>query len=178
MKQHLTFLLIVLAILAGLAAYTNLHTKGVVEVPTSNVSDVVSSQPDAREVKLYVYNKKKDMDSKGNVLCSPSSVIPVSRMIPWTRTPGKDTINLLLQGHMTDAEKEIGLSTGFPLSGFSLSSATLSGHTLTMQFTDPKNASSGGSCRVTLLRAQLEKTALQFDPITEVRFAPNEVLQP
>jgi hypothetical protein len=49
---------------------------------------------------------------------------------------------------------------------------------LTLEFNDPENKTSGGSCRSGILWAQIKKTAEQFDDVEEVRFQPEELFQP
>jgi hypothetical protein len=67
---------------------------------------------------------------------------------------------------------------GKALEGFALVSSELAGGTLMLTFDDPQNKTSGGSCRVSILRAQIEATAKQFPGVNEVRFVPAELFQP
>jgi len=115
-----------------------------------------SGQASTREVKLYF------VDSNDNPACDASDLEDVRRTIPVTNTPIQDAINLLIQGQLTSAERARGLTTEFPLSSFRLTGANLSGGVLTLSFSDPENKTIGGSCRVNLLRAEIEQTAKQF----------------
>ena len=129
-------------------------------------------------VKLYYYNKTEDEKKFGYVACSEESVLPVERKIFLTSTPIQDTINLLLQGNIFDSEKQSGFSSEFPIDGLILIGANLKDGILTLEFSDSLNKTNGGSCRVGLLRTQIEKTAGQFDGVKEVKLIPEYIFQP
>ncbi|HSE56469.1 MAG TPA: Gmad2 immunoglobulin-like domain-containing protein [Candidatus Paceibacterota bacterium] len=131
-----------------------------------------------KTVRLYYYNKAADKDASGNILCSSKGLVTVSRTIPSSQTPIQDTIRLLLKGELTAAEKAHGITTEFPLSGVTLTGASQNGTTLTLSFKDPLHKTSGGSCRVAVLWAQISATAKQFSGIEQVRFLPEELFQP
>ncbi len=140
----------------------------------------VKFEQKTRKVSLYFYNPLKDKDENGNIKCSEDGILPVEREISITKTPIQDTINLLLKGKdiLTKEEIEQGITTEFPLEGLELKSASLKDGILTLQFDDPYNKTSGGSCRVKILWLQIEKTAKQFDEVKEVKFSPEEIFQP
>lgn len=144
-----------------------------VEIPV-RFSNVVAQ---TREVNLYFYDSGRDRDANGNVLCSAKGLVPVERSIAFTNTPIQDSVKELLKGP-TSVEKLTLTDTEFPLAGVSLSSASLSNGVLTLTFNDPQNKTTGGSCRVTVLSAQIEATAKQFGGVNSVRFAPEDVFQP
>ena len=131
-----------------------------------------------KDIKLFYYNPTLDTDLTGNVLCTDRGLAAVNRTIPVSQTPIQDTIRLLLKGELTAQEKAQGIKTEFPLAGVSLSAASLNNGTLTLTFSDPQQKTSGGSCRVTILREQIEATAFQFPEVKKVQFAPNTVFQP
>ena len=131
-----------------------------------------------RKIQLYYYNQKRDKEIADYIPCSPEAVLPVYREIFLSQTPVQDTINLLLQGNITQEEKEAGFSPIFPLEGVKLVGANLKNGTLTLEFEDPFNKTGGGSCMVSLLWAQIEKTAKQFSEIDEVKFTPEWLFQP
>lgn len=131
-----------------------------------------------RAVKLYFYNAVKDSDQTGNVMCSRQGLASVDRNIPVTQTPIQDTIRLLLKGGITAAERNLGITTEFPLAGVDLKGANLKDGVLTLEFTDPNNRTGGGSCRVGVLWFQIEATAKQFPEVNSVRFTPEELFQP
>ncbi len=130
-------------------------------------------------VNLYYYNSGLDQDESGNIMCSRQGLSQVQRKIPVTQTPIQDTIKLLLKGELTEEERAQGISTEYPLEGFSLEGATsLKDGVLTLKFNDPNNKTGGGSCRVGILWFQIEATAKQFAGIRQVRFSPEELFQP
>lgn len=131
-----------------------------------------------RTVKLYYYNPQLDKYDSGNILCSRQGLVAVERQIPATITPIQDAIKLLITGQLTNAEKAQGITTEYPLEGFSLKGASLNNGVLTLEFQDPNNKSGGGSCRVGILWFQIEATAKQFPEVQSVRFLPEELFQP
>lgn len=137
-------------------------------------------QEDSLKVDLYFYDPSKDTDAEGNVLCSSDSVSPITRYIPLSEDPLEDTLQLLLQGrlNLTEDEKETGVTTEFPLTGLMLIDTSLEEGILTITLDDPQNQTSGGSCRVAILWAQIEATMKQFPEVKEVRFEPEELFQP
>ncbi len=132
----------------------------------------------ARKIDLYYYNSELDKDVAGNIKCSRAGLVAVPREIEVTETPIQDAIELLLAGRLTAEEKSRGISTEYPLAGFSLQSASLDNGVLTLEFNDPNNRTSGGSCRAGILWLQVEATAKQFPEVKEVRFLPVGIFQP
>lgn len=133
---------------------------------------------ETRKIQLYYYNQKRDQEIAEYIPCDPEAVLLVSREIFLSQTPIQNTINLLLQGQVTQEEKEAGFSPMFPLEGVKLVGANLKDGVLTLEFEDPFSKTGGGSCRVRLLWAEVEKTAKQFPEVKEVRFLPEELFQP
>ncbi len=133
---------------------------------------------DTRAVQLYFYNPEKDKDAQGNILCSAKGLVAIERAIPRTTTPLADTIKLLLKGEVTSAERAQGITTEFPVSGFSFVSAAIRNNIATVTFDDSQNRTTGGACRVAVLWAQIEATAKQFPSVTSVQYAPDELFQP
>jgi hypothetical protein len=131
-----------------------------------------------RTIKLYYYNPQLDKYESENILCSRQGLVAVERQIPVTTTPIQDTIRLLISGQLTAAEKAQGITTEYPLEGFSLKGASLSNGVLALEFQDPNNKTGGGSCRVGILWFQIEATAKQFSEVQSVRFLPEELFQP
>lgn len=130
-------------------------------------------------VSLYYYNPELDKDESGNIMCSRQGLVLVQRKIPVTQTPIQDTIRLLLRGELTNEERAQGISTEYPLEGFSLVGVpSFKDGILTLQFNDPNNKTVGGSCRVGILWFQIEATAKQFTGVQQVRFLPEELFQP
>lgn len=130
-------------------------------------------------VKLYFYDSSRDEISPGNPACARKGLVAVERGIV-SDDPIADTINLLLSGNITAEEfTSYDLLNEFPLEGFELADYSLtSDGTLTLTFNDPTGATSGGSCRVSILWYQIEATALQFDEVKKVEYSPEELFQP
>jgi hypothetical protein len=131
-----------------------------------------------RTINLYYYNPDLDKDGTGNTLCSRNGLVAVNREIPLTNTPIQDSINLLISGNITSAEKAQGITTEYPLEGLKLTAASLNNGVLTLAFDDPNFKTGGGSCRVGILWFQIEATAKQFSGVESVRFQPEELFQP
>lgn len=133
----------------------------------------------SQKINLYYYNQAKDQEtSPGAPACSADSVLTVIRELPKTDQPVDETIKMLLKGELTSEEQKAGFSTEFPHPGLKYLGSNLSNGTLTLSFDDPDNFTSGGSCRVKLLWASIEKTALQFPGVNKVEFSPNTLFQP
>jgi hypothetical protein len=142
---------------------------------------VIFSKKQLREISLYYYNPNLDKDENGNILCSKKGIVEIKRKIPISKTPIKDTIELLLKGKQNLTKKDIenGTTTEFPLEGFYLLDINLKPDgTLILNFKDDLNKSLGGSCRVNILRYQIEKTAFQFPEVKKVIFYPEGILEP
>ncbi len=162
--------------------------KGTLVLEKDNPSDLpenadeliipVTFETATRTVKLYYYNQELDEDESGNISCSRAGLVPLEREIPLTKTPMQDAIQLLLQGELTKAERASGITTEYPLEGFSLKGASLNDGVLTLEFSDLNNRTGGGSCRVGILWFQIEATAKQFPEVEQVRFIPEELFQP
>lgn len=135
-------------------------------------------QANARNINLYYYNYEKDKDKSGNVACSRNGLVAVQRDIPLTQTPIQDAVRLLLEGELTEEERIQGIDTEYPLPEFSLKGASLKDGVLTLEFSDPQNKTTGGSCRVGILWFQVEATAKQFSGVEQVRFMPEDLFQP
>lgn len=127
-----------------------------------------------RKVKLFYYNKNYDPKFD----CLSDAVLSVEREIPQTKTPIQDTIKLLIEGKLTEKETAEGFSTEFPHPEFKLFGANLKDGVLTLDFPEVPSFTTGGSCRIGLLRAQVEKTARQFSKVRAVRYTKEGIFQP
>ncbi len=128
-------------------------------------------------VRFYYYNASLDQ-GPGGAECSEKGLVAVERKSPKTQMSLQDTIRLLLRGEIADEERAQGITTEFPLEGLTLQHAVIENGVATLTFADPQNKTSGGSCRVSILRYQIEATAKQFPTVTSVRFEPEELFQP
>ncbi len=138
----------------------------------------VRFNPQQTTVRLYYYNPKNDVDSSGAIRCSPQGLMAVTREIPKTMTPIQDAIRELLKGALTPEELAQGITTEYPLPGLNLKGAALKDGSLTLEFDDPRNTTSGGSCRIGILWSQIEATAKQFTEVKQVAFKPDTLFQP
>jgi hypothetical protein len=124
-------------------------------------------------VSLYYPNSKSGKD-----VCSADSVMPITVTLPKTQSPLVDSINLLLTRSLTSAEKDQGFASEFPNRDFHLLKASVVNGVATLEFTEVPGFTSGGSCRVGILAAQIEKTAKQFPTVKSVVFKPATLFQP
>lgn len=130
-------------------------------------------------VTIYYYNPAIDMDASGKIqLCSEKGLVGVKRQIPDSAVRLNAAIRALISGELTDAERAQGVTTEFPLPGFGFVGSSMHAGRLELTFSDPQKKTSGGSCRVGILRAQVEKTASQFPGVEAVFIAPEELFQP
>lgn len=182
-KKIIIYVFIVAAFVLGLLLYTeyNLNKSRLVktdftpDLPT----EIQQSGSTTTSVILYYYNQKKDTDSTGNVLCGEQGLEPVERSIPTTKTPLKDTLDLLLKGQLSMDEKRLGVGTEFPLEGVFIQSIALGDDgTLLIDLRDPQRKTVGGSCRTGILARQIVTTAKQFKAVKQVEFISGEVFQP
>ena len=178
--SNLIVIVILVIILAVVGVIYNQTRYSAIPTDTDKEPTATEEEIEQRTVQFYYYNRVRDLELSGgeNVGCSRDAVLPVERKIPVTVTPIQDTIRLLLRGELTLAERTDGFTTEFPGSGLILVGANLENGSLTLGFSDPNNFTTGGSCRVSLLWAQIEKTALQFTEVRQVRFIPEELFQP
>lgn len=130
-----------------------------------------------KTVKLYYYDPAKDGDATGNVMCSRAGLVPVEREVAADATP-TDVVRMLIAGDLRPEDRAAGITTEYPLPGFTLVSGLLVDGTLTLTFDDQGGRSVGGSCRVGILWFQIDATAKQFPEVREVRFLPEEIFQP
>jgi hypothetical protein len=104
-------------------------------------------------------------------------LVAVKRTLPQDAVLA-DALFLLMEGKLTQSESFEGIRTEFPLKGVELVSTEQRGSVLTLTFIDPEYKTSGGACRVAILRHQIEATAKAFSGATEVRFMPEDIFQP
>lgn len=131
-----------------------------------------------KRINLYYYDPELDKDASGNVLCSRQGLVAVERTLPATITPIQDAVKLLIKGELTMADRQAGLTTEYPLSGFELKGASLKNGVLVLDLADPNNLTSGGSCRAAVLWYQIEATAKQFEGVKIVKPKPETLFQP
>jgi spore germination protein GerM len=177
MKQTIVAVVITFIVGLGIGYYVG-YDIGFEKAMLQQGKNVTDQKQATRSVFLYYYNPQMDKDETGNVMCTRNGLTPVQRIIPVSTTPMQDTIRLLLQGQLTQEERDQGIGTEYPLEGVQLTEASLANGELTLLFADPNNKTVGGSCRVSILWLQIEETALQFPEVQKVRFIPEELFQP
>jgi len=153
-------------------------------VPANDEEREELNQQEARHAEEYVtvdlffYNKEKDREIAEYLPGSPDAVLPLERKVPDSDDLIYEAITLLLEGELTEEEKEAGFLTEFPGPGFKLQDIQQKNGTLILTFEDPEYFSTGGSMRTGIMATQIRKTALQFDGVEEVHFKPETIFQP
>ncbi len=148
------------------------HMVRVPEVPAGEVPGEMWG------VNVFAYHAGVDLLLHGHTACSPDAVLPLARWVPFDAPPLEASVRLLLDHPLPPWEAEVGYSSEFPLPGVSLEAVYVEDGVVTVVLADPEHRTSGGACRTGILRAQIEKTALQFPEVEEVRILPPEALQP
>jgi len=148
------------------------HLVRVPDVPSGRIPD------DVWAVRVYAYHAGVDLLLHGDIACSPEAVLPLARWVPTHADPVEGALKLLLGQGLLPWEIEEGYASEFPLPGVRVTALFLQDGLLTVLLWDPEHKTSGGACRTRILRAQIEKTALQFPEVREVRILPPEALQP
>ncbi|MEK7612244.1 MAG: GerMN domain-containing protein [Patescibacteria group bacterium] len=125
---------------------------------------------------VQVYFSNDDLDPQATC----TAVFPVTRSVPKTQSVGKAALNELLKGPLT-YELQENYKTNIN-TGVLLKSLTITNGTAYADFSEELDKNVGGSCRVTAIRAQIEKTLKQFPTVTAVIISVNgeveEALQP
>ena len=173
MKKKIILILVVLIVLLmGTALIIGKNYADKIKKP----DDGVVEKP-AHTVPALLFYQNTTSDAYKADPCNGKSLSFVVRNEPEVGTL-EATLKDLLRGALTDDEKKAGFQTEYPRPGLSLVTTTLKDGTLTLTFDDPQNGTTGGSCRVGILWAQIEKTALQFDGVRKVVFQPDTLFQP
>ncbi len=130
--------------------------------------------PNLRALEIYFGNSESD--PKGEC----EKVIPAIRSIGKVEKIGTAALQELLKGP-TDEEKALGFLTSLPADA-KLQTFTIEGTEGRPDFTAELDKGIAGSCRVLAIRAQIEKTILQFSTIESVRISiegrTEDILQP
>lgn len=131
------------------------------------------------KIKLYYPNVVIAEKIGPNGSCDTNSISYVWRSIIHSDTPIQDTVRELIKGDIYINERKAGFTSEFPNNNFKLLGANFSSDgTLTLFFNEVPGFTSGGSCRVGMLSAQIEKTAKQFPQVKKVLFVPETIFQP
>ena len=149
-----------------------------IKMPVRFSTSTAAAVEPRRTVKFYYYDAAQDRDEQGNVGCGQQGLVAVNRQLPVSISPIKDTLLAFLSSPLTEADRGAGLTSEFPLAGVSLIDLALRNGNLIVKLADPNNKTSGGSCRVSILRQQLEAVVRQFPEVKTVDFQPAELFQP
>lgn len=115
-----------------------------------------------------------------NRLQSEDFLYPVYRVVDG-RVPITNSIKALLEMEFTSIEKDLGFTSEFTderAKNVTLDGVDLRDGKLILWMSDPDFFTSGGSKRVTVLKKQIEATALQFDVVDQVVFVPDHLFEP
>lgn len=139
------------------------------EAPSPDESDI-----ETLTVKVYFMNNKLDPE----ITCG--KVFPVERVIPKTQAVAKAAIEELLKGP-SDNERYMQYTTQLN-DDIVLNKITILEGVATVDFNSKLDEGVGGSCRVGLIRKQIEETLKQFNSVKDVVISiegnSEEILQP
>lgn len=154
--QSLLFLAILATaftiLLLSLRPYSKPSLRPLPPIPTSTPSPTV--------LKLFYFNQQIDPNTQN---CTANDSVEIEIPSPDSLSPLKFAINQLIynyfiidQGYETRAAE------------FKLKSAVINNKIATLTFSDPLYYTSGGSCRVSIMKDMITKTALQFPAVSKV----------
>jgi spore germination protein GerM len=133
-----------------------------VRIPIRFGPDTSSAANDS----ILAYFSNSGLDSAAALDCA--IVFPVERAAPATAAPARAALEALLQGP-TVAERAQGFTTNLP-PGVEIRRLVIANDTAAVDFSAELEPG-GGSCRVTAIRAQIERTLLQFASVKAVRIS-------
>lgn len=130
-------------------------------------------------VNLYYFNELEDSTLPIEQQINTSSILPIQRTIRSSQNLIADTIKILLQGNLSEQERDAGFITEFPNAQFKLLDTQLDAQwTLTLTFNEVPWFTTGWSARMLILSKSIEKTARQFPQVKKVVFQPETLFQP
>jgi len=145
-----------------------------VTVPLSFKTTTSDITTETSTVKVYFMNNKFDPQ----VTCE--KVFPVERTMPKTQSIAKAAIEELLKGP-TDNDRYLQYTTQLN-DGVILNILTIIDGVAKADFSKKLEEGVGGSCRVGLIRRQIEETLKQFDSVKDVAISiegrAEDILQP
>ena len=148
--------------------------KGMMVFKKNNLSDLRELDDEVHLPILFGNKKVKLYYPKGADSCDEKILVPVVRYVVGEDVI-KETIKLLIEGELRPDERELGFSTAFPNSNFSLKNISKDDSVLTLEFTNARAFTTGDACHVSLLKAQIEQTAKQFFGVRKVQFVPEDL---
>lgn len=161
---------------SGFLVLENDNPSGLSENQKSFEIPVKFSPPPPGTVYLFFYHPEEDKKISDLVACQVH--LPVTRYLGQSKTPIKDTIELLLKGPTAD-EIKAGYASEFPAHpDFYLKSLNLKNGVLTMEFPNVGGFTEGGSCAMGIRVGQITKTVLQFPEVKSFKYTPESLWQP
>lgn len=132
-------------------------------------------EPEKKEkIFLFYYNQLEDKENT----CDYSFIMPVEREVAADGDIIKNTVELLIEGQLTEKEKTDGFIADFS-QDFRLLESNLSDNgTLTLEFTEVSGFTSGNSCQTGLLFEEILKTVRQFPQVKIIIFKPDSLFEP
>ncbi len=127
-------------------------------------------------IELY-YPNEVEAEDVGDE-CDPDSVVALNREVELYEATPHNAIALLVEGELTDGDREAGFYTDLPHEGLHFVGSRFEEGPLELEFTEVPGVTSGDECLVTILRTQIERTALSFDEVDEVVLLPEGIFQP
>jgi len=146
----------------------------------SDVRDGATGQIKGPSIKVRVFYKNAYKDP-GLASCEADEFL--ERDIPLTKTVLKDAINILFTGPSTPEEKargaisELQSAVANGKKPVTIKSVTVKNGVATVTLDDPDKFTTGGTCRVMIMKSQIEKTILQFPAVKSVKFEPLDLFQ-
>ncbi|PKN02779.1 hypothetical protein CVU76_01985 [Candidatus Dojkabacteria bacterium HGW-Dojkabacteria-1] len=135
---------------------------------------LVKTVNEALEVKVYFPNENMGSTSDCTL------VYPVNRTIPYTQAVGRAALEQLFKGVTTD-EEDFGYFTNIN-EGVKIQSLTISNGIARVDLSEELEREVGGSCRVTSIREQINRTLGQFSTVDTVIISVDgrteDILQP
>ena len=105
----------------------------------------------------------------------------MERIVAATKTPARESIELLLSGILSNAEKEEGYFTSINY-GVRINKLTIENGVAEIDFDEQLESEVAGSCQVSAIRAQITETLMQFETVKDVVISINgkteDILQP
>lgn len=154
-------LILVLILAIAVGAYWYLSTRG--PIPPLELPPLPSSETPAQSASFEVFfgNSEEDPESED---CSV--VYPVERMAKETSAVARLALEELLAGP-TPEERALGYYTSIN-PGVTIRHLAVSGGEAVVDLSREVETGVAGSCQVEAIRAQLERTLMQFDTIRNV----------
>lgn len=159
----------------GKLVFYNENPSGEAERDKTFELPVKLQKSSAATSKFQVYFSSND-----DVMLDCAKVLPFERQVPKTQAVARSALEELLKGP-SNSEKNAGLFTSIN-SGVTVQSLVITNGIAKVDFNEALQQGVAGSCKVTAIRSQIEKTLLQFPTVKSVVISINgqteDILQP